>query len=891
MSDATARLNKALEGRYRIDRELGEGGMATVYLAEDLKHERKVALKVLKPELGAVVGAERFLAEIKTTANLQHPHILPLHDSGEAHGLLFYVMPYVEGESLRERLDREKQLPIDEAVRIATDVAEALDYAHRQGVIHRDMKPANVLLQDGKPMIADFGIALAVTAGGGRRLTQTGLGLGTPHYMSPEQATGDQNVGPSTDTFALGCVLYEMLVGEPPFTGSTPQAVLGKVINGSVEPVTAHRSTVPPNVDAVVSKALERVPADRFTTAQAFAAALSDGRFRHGAPLPEQRPDATSTRWRLIAAGLAGTTALFAAGSMWSLMRADRSSTPIARFDVTPPERARIVRDYTGVAVALSPDGERFVYVRDGVQPLHVRDMQRLEPTPIPGTAGVEGPDNPVFSPDGTSVAYWDGGGLKAASLLGGGSREVVPGGTLGSRYLDWGPDGLIYYVSNADDGRGLYRVSPDMGDPELIAVPPDADTRVVLPDALPGGRGTLITLRREAPEDATVGVIAGANGEVRELFPGLSARHASSGHVVYATADGTLMAAAFDVDRLEAGPPVALGPRVAVRMPGLGAQFALSETGSLIYRTGEGDLVEAVWVDRNGRATAIDPAWAFAFDTDYSSVALSPEDDLLAVSLRGGDPPGFDVWIKELDDGPLSRTTFLPGNERRPSWSPDGEELIFIDGGDVRRSRADGTGDVTTLVDIDRNIAEALMSPDGSWLVYRAGSTTSSSNPDVFATRVGADGTTRELLTGDHVEWTVSVSPDGRWLAYTSDESGRLEVYVRPFPTVDSGKWQVSTAGGWAPVWSRNGRELFYIGGVEESDAEMVAVQVPEGDSFASVNQQVLFPASEFLVPQRGYDVTADGGRFVMFRPLPAGDRLVLVQNFFGELDRLVPN
>ncbi len=212
MPDPITRLNAALEGRYRVERELGEGGMATVYLADDLKHGRKVALKVLKPELAAVLGADRFLAEIKTTANLQHPHILPLFDSGEAESFLYYVMPHVEGESLRERLDRDQQLPVDEAVRIATNMAEALDYSHRQGVIHRDIKPGNVLIHDGQPVITDFGIALAVGGAGGGRLTETGLSLGTPHYMSPEQAAGGQHLGPATDIYALGCVLYEKLL-------------------------------------------------------------------------------------------------------------------------------------------------------------------------------------------------------------------------------------------------------------------------------------------------------------------------------------------------------------------------------------------------------------------------------------------------------------------------------------------------------------------------------------------------------------------------------------------------------------------------------------------------------------------------------------------------------
>src|SRR5210317_210410 len=260
MSDIATRLNAALEGRYRIESELGEGGMATVYLADDLKHERKVALKVLKPELAAVVGAERFLAEIKTTANLQHPHILPLFDSGEADTFLFYVMPYIEGETLRDKLERDKQLPVDEALGIATAVANALQTAHEAGVVHRDIKPGNILMSRGEPLVADFGIALAVGAASGSRLTETGLSVGTPYYMSPEQATGDQALGPASDTYALACVLYEMLVGEPPYPGNTAQAVLGKIIQGLPVSATAARRSIPFNVDSAIRKALEKLP-------------------------------------------------------------------------------------------------------------------------------------------------------------------------------------------------------------------------------------------------------------------------------------------------------------------------------------------------------------------------------------------------------------------------------------------------------------------------------------------------------------------------------------------------------------------------------------------------------------------------------------------------------
>src|SRR4051812_48652290 len=275
MEETPPRLVEALADRYRLERELGAGGMATVYLAHDLKHDRQVAVKVLRPELAAVIGAERFLAEIKTTANLQHPHILPLHDSGEADGFLFYVMPYVEGESLRARIAREHQLPVGDAVRIAREVASALDYAHRHSVIHRDIKPENILLHDGSALVADFGIALAVSTAG-TRMTETGMSLGTPHFMRPEQAMGEREITGRSDVYALGCITYEMLVGEPPFTGPTAQAIIARVVTEQPRSLTTQRHTIPPGIEAAVLTALEKLPADRFATAADFAAALAN---------------------------------------------------------------------------------------------------------------------------------------------------------------------------------------------------------------------------------------------------------------------------------------------------------------------------------------------------------------------------------------------------------------------------------------------------------------------------------------------------------------------------------------------------------------------------------------------------------------------------------------
>ena len=341
--------------RYRIERQLGQGGMATVYLAQDLKHDRHVALKVLKPELAAIIGASRFLVEIKTTANLQHPHILSLHDSGEVDGTVFYVMPFVDGESLRDRLTREKQLPVADAVRIAGEAAEALEYAHKQGVIHRDIKPENILLHGGHALVADFGIALAASKTAGARMTETGMSLGTPTYMSPEQAMGERNLDARTDLYALGCVLYEMLTGEPPFTGPTAQSIVAKVLTDEPRPASELRRSVPSNVDAAIRTALEKLPADRFATMAEFAAALRDTR----APArvaASRRPAAAAPI--MIALGI---TAL-AAGVAIGLLLPRRADAP----SVIGFRPIRLTHSGSVGCAALSPDGREFTAVVGG---------------------------------------------------------------------------------------------------------------------------------------------------------------------------------------------------------------------------------------------------------------------------------------------------------------------------------------------------------------------------------------------------------------------------------------------------------------------------------------------------------------------------------------------
>ncbi|HSY82345.1 MAG TPA: protein kinase, partial [Gemmatimonadaceae bacterium] len=403
-------LTSALSGRYRIEREIGRGGMATVYLAEDERHHRKVAIKVLHPELSAILGPERFLKEIELTASLQHPHILPLFDSGSASGHLYYVMPYVAGESLRARLERERQLPIADAVCIATEVADALAYAHQRGVIHRDIKPENILLHGGHSLVADFGIALAVEQASSQRLTQTGLSLGTPQYMSPEQTMGEREVGPRSDIYSLGVVTYEMLIGEPPFIGATAQATVAKMMTDEPRRLIPQRRTIPPAVEEAVLTALEKLPADRFAGATAFAQALSQPTVT--------RPPRSAPAWsaRSVIAYAAPTLALVAVAFVFGRGLGTVRS-PIASFG-----RSTQVTWERGLHTlpALSPDGRSVAYSAGTAANLkvYVRQVTGGRATRIVDDS-TSNETNPSWSPDGSRLLFLSHGGVWSAPASG----------------------------------------------------------------------------------------------------------------------------------------------------------------------------------------------------------------------------------------------------------------------------------------------------------------------------------------------------------------------------------------------------------------------------------------------------------------------------------------
>jgi serine/threonine-protein kinase len=462
MPDALDRLKAALADRYLIEREIGSGGMATVYLARDVKHERQVAVKVLRPELAAALGPERFLQEIKIAANLNHPHILPLCDSGDADGFLYYVMPRVEGESLRDRLDRDKQLPLDDAVRITREVADALAYAHSRGVIHRDIKPENILLESGHAMVADFGIARAVTEAGGEELTKTGIAIGTAMYMSPEQASGERDVDARSDIYSLGCVVYEMLVGEPPFTGPTPQAITARKLSEPVPAIGVVRDTVPTQLEQAIRTALAKVPADRFATAHQFADALvgvSIGEAVSSAPVSHLQ--------RRVAVVTGVSVAIAVLGFLgWSSFRRAEPAIKVSNI--------RHVSHDPGLEFqpAISPDGKDVAYVVGPIGNPRIVVRSTIEV----GSGGETRPGDeaggshwlPVWTPDGTSVRFlvcplgfgsgcdWKEVGSRGGSVRSVGVRRV-------SSRTAWSRDGTRVAFAVGDS---IFAYAADHGEP-----------------------------------------------------------------------------------------------------------------------------------------------------------------------------------------------------------------------------------------------------------------------------------------------------------------------------------------------------------------------------------------------------------------------------------------
>jgi len=883
VTEASARLTAALADRYRVERELGAGGMATVYLAEDLKHDRKVAIKVLRPELAAVLGAERFVQEIKTTAQLQHPHILPLHDSGTADGFLFYVMPYIEGETLRDKLNRETHLGIEEAVRITTEVADALDYAHRSGVIHRDIKPENILLHDGRPMVADFGIALAVSAAAGGRMTETGMSLGTPHYMSPEQATADKDITARSDVYSLASVLYEMLAGQPPHLGGSAQQIIMKIIAEPVRPVRALRKNVPLHVGDALATALEKLPADRFATAREFAAALTSSTYSRepataGAVAPG-RPD-----WRTRAAVPALVAATFLLIALVASALRPKPTPMVGRFDVAWPGFAAT----PNIGVAVSRDGARLVTVRSalGRTSLALRRRDQLGDVELPGTDGAE---NPAFSPDGSRVVFMQPGTALHIVDLAGGPPTLLTDTLVGGPGVAWGSDSYVYY-----DGlgvRGLMRVPESGGTAEEISALDSStgELQHVWPDPLPNGRGVIMVINRGGPgagatEYDGIAVLDLETRRHRELFAGVYARYSPSGHLLFVTHDGKLMGVPFDQRRLEpTGTPVVLAEGLSVR-PGMGAvDLAMTDDGTLWYTTGGRGEQELAWVTRDGTVT---PFPHRVSTTINPRISVSPDGERLAYSAPS--QGGSYIGVLDVARGTEDRLTF-DQSFVYAAWNPDGKSLVLesTDLG-LYTVAADGSSVPERVPGTTASRAvEPSWTGDGAGIVFTL---LTGNQSDVAWIRPAVDSAPTVLVLSQADERLASTSPNGEWLLFVQSAGlfGNPGVFVRPFMNAMSSLRQVADAGV-SPAWSHDGREIYYrrsaptgpgsgLGERSGGEEQIVAVPVIDGSGFTTGTERVVLTQEGLL----GYDVARDGRLAILRnRGGAAEPRLIMVEHF----------
>jgi Tol biopolymer transport system component len=869
MNDISGRLKAALAGRYTIERELGAGGMATVYLAQDLKHDRQVAIKVLRPELAAVLGAERFVQEIKTTAALQHPNILPLFDSGQADGFLYYVMPYVEGETLRARLNRETQLGVDEAVKLTIEVAEALDYAHRHGVIHRDIKPENILLHDGRPLVADFGIALAVSAAAGGRMTETGLSLGTPHYMSPEQATADKDITARSDVYSLASVLYEMLAGQPPHLGGSAQQIIMKIIAEPVPLVTTLRKSVPPNVTAALGKALEKLPADRFESAKAFAEALTNPNYRTAATAALASPTAGPPYRRSapLLAALVLATALAAWG--WLRPRASAPSGPLVEFSLDPPDSTMLF-DWP----AFAPDGRRIVVLGSTNQKsaLYERLLDARGWRMIPGTEGAN--TGAFLSPDGRWMGFGTkGGAIKRVPVNGGAAQTITQLTSSGIYGATWGPDNTVVFSAFPTDTQGaqtLFRVSADGGVPERLTALRGVGGGQVVPHYAP--RGDILFFEIIEGSRTSLAALALRSGKVARLGPGMSPQTVQDGRLVYVTADSLAMVQSFDPStlRLE-GPPRRVAAGIDLYFGVVGV-FAVSPAGGLVYRTGIGGS-DLMLVDRSGRSR---PLYS---GSHIWNPRFSPSGDRIAFIRTEGSSDG-DIWMYSLADGSVQRLT-SDAHATDPAWSHDGRWIGYsttprdASYASLYRMRSDGSGSVEPLLAGAADYWQMSFGPGDRELVFYA-------NGDVWRATVGSHSAPTPLLKTDAQESDAAISPDGGWIVYTSNETGITEVYTRSYPGLGP-RTAVSVGGGGWPVWSADGRQIFYWG----SNRLIAATVRAEGSRMTVADRTELFDTRPFRTEaNRNYDVAPSGREFVMVGGA-GSSRLVVRIGALGDVDQ----
>ncbi len=892
-------------GHYKLVRLIGAGGMGQVYQATDTRLDRSVAIKVLPSHVASNRDVRaRFEREARTISQLNHPHICTLYDVGQENGVDFLVMEYIEGETLAERLGKGA-LPLDQALQHGIEIADALDKAHRNGVVHRDLKPGNIMLTKSGAKLLDFGLAKLMPEPSKRdpdaatvtKMTREGAIIGTLQYMAPEQVEG-KKADARTDIFAFGSVLYEMVTGQRAFEGKSQASLIGAILKD--EPPSI--SSAPPAVDHVIRMCLAKDPDERWQSASNVMAQL---KWIFGeASSPTVLPSG-ETKSRLIPAIATGIAAALLAGiAVWALME-PHSPEPTRRLSITLPAEAPLA-GWLGNpgTLALSPDGSRLVYtaVAGDQRQLYLRPLDQLDATPLPGTTNAT---SPFFSPDGEWVGFLEvpGGKLKKVPVLGGQVTTLYQTGgvVLGA---SWSTDNTIIFAAPGERGQfGLFQVPASGGAPKALTIPDSANDEGghAWPEVLPNRNALLFSIggtTGAAPN--RIAVLSLESGEYHTVLEGgYSPRYAPSGHLLYLVGE-TLMAAPFDLENLKttgSSAPVIdgisgtslLGFNRTRRPRGTGS-FALSTDGSIAYLPVPKTLATLVWVERDGRETPLvkEPL------ENPRHIRLSPDGRRLALVAGQDDPQLGDLWVYYLDNRPPTRLTF-DGTNDRPVWILDGTELAFS-------SQRTGARELYSIpADGSRLEPELLLSNSlGKWTRAWAPQTeelvfdqfSPGTTADMMAISINGEREPRILVQTKAVEGLSAVSSDGRWLAHVSNLSGPFEVFVRPF-SGSGAPVRVSTKGGLEPVWGPGDRELYYV---EDGDNRMMAVKVSTEPTLTFGPPEVVLEgpySHDYQVSAPTYDVGTDG-RFLMIKPV-AGEEsdpteLVVILNWFEELKRLVP-
>ncbi len=906
---------------YKVIEKIGQGGMGEVYRAEDTNLSREVAIKVLPEQFTQdPQRLARFEREAKLLASLNHPNIAAIYGLEEANGVRFLALELVPGETLQERVAKGP-LPIEEALEVCRQISEGVEAAHGKGVIHRDLKPANVkVTPEGKVKILDFGLAKAFEEEISpadmsqsptltEEMTRAGVILGTAAYMSPEQAKG-KPVDKRADIFAFGAVLYELLTGKRTFEGETITETIASVLKSEPDWEKLPGDT-PGRIRELLEDCLQKEAHDRLHD-------IANVRIQIKKALSEPAPVSPigqtlaeqSGRWgRTITLSLVALAGAAIGVAIWSLMRPPLSPpVPLKRLVIQLPSTAPFEVETWRPAVTLSPDGTRLVYVanRGGNRQLYLRQMDRLEATPIPGT---EGGHSPFFSPDGQSVGFLAGSKLKKVSVSGGAPQNLAIISPV-TRGATWGPDDTIIYTSSQNGG--LERIlavgetpppdafsdapsRPSGGQILTTTDPPKGEYSHRWPQFLPGGKAVLFTIDTGGSfDDARIAVLSLETGKMDVLLDGgTNARYSPTGHIVFGRA-GALLAVPFDLKRLErTGDPVTVVEGLLMESGGA-AHFTLSDDGSLAYVPG-GMLIpdrRLVWVNRQGEVEPLP-----AEPREYMHPSLSPNGQQVAVTIREGS--NYDVWVSEVERGSLGRLTSHPGEDFAPIWTPDGKRVTFAsemtgEGPILWWRPADGSGPQELLLEREEGRGQypSSWSPDGQTLAFND-LLDPVNGQDIWMLPLEGEQEPWAFLDTEFEEMGAMFSPDGLWLAYTSNETGRDEVWVQPFSvTGPRGKKQVSVGGGAEPLWGPDSRDLFYRNG-----DRMMAVAIKTEPELSVGTPRLLFEGRFLPVlsgdePGSSYDISPDGKRFLMIQReqdlVPT--EIIVILNWFEELKRLVP-